>query len=107
MSGIPAWAVPGAKVVCVDDSPPTSDKAHFHQKWLQAGNIYVIRAAYVGADGEVGVCLGEIVSVFRPELGREQGFYLRRFRPAVEPKSEAEDVALFKHHLDQKLPVDA
>lgn len=100
MSSIPSWAFKGAKVVCADASG---------QPQLQNGAIYTVAWAGLG-DGMIDLGHGlQAPSVHLEGVERMFGvpFALSRFRPAVEPKSEAEDVALFKHHLDQRKPVDA
>ena len=96
-ASIPSWVVRGAKVVCISD--------RYHDNFVDdvprpvCGNVYTIREALV-RKGKPQVRLIEIDS-------GAASFHTNRFRPAVEPKSEAQDVALFKHHLDQRKPVDA
>ena len=97
MSGIPAWAVRGAKVVCISD--------RYHENFVDdvprpvCGNVYTIREALV-RKGKPQVRLIEIDS-------GAASFHTNRFRPAVEPKSEAEDLALFRQWLPKSQPVDA
>ena len=42
MSGIPAWAVKGAKVVCVDDDFP-ADAYHISERLPTKGQVYTVR----------------------------------------------------------------
>lgn len=79
---IPAWAVPGARVVCV--------KPHKALGSLEVtvNTVYTIRGVYQNPYGVFLSCM-EFSDV-------DDGWYLWRFRPAVEPKSEAHDVALFE-----------
>lgn len=109
MSAIPAWAVRGAKVVCVDDAfVSVSDGG------LRVGREYQIKRAYCRAlRSPVAAAtyvddhrMVQLVGVSCP-TSMDGGYALARFRPAVEPKSEVEDLALFRHHLDQRQPVDA
>lgn len=89
MSALPSWARVGAKVVCVDASHgDLYDKG----PGLVLGEIYTLRAV---TDVYGPLCCNVVGDGF------DFGEYMRldRFRPAVEPKSEVEDLALFKHHL--------
>lgn len=96
---IPSWAKPGAKVVCVDDIP---DKGwHPDLGGLSVGSVYTIREIARHSSGALGVRLVEIVRRLAPADPWEQPFAFRRFRPLVSTKTEAEDVALFRHHLKQ------
>lgn len=110
MSGVPAWAVRGAKVVCVDPNPwwygPEARGANVPVK----DAVYTIREIVFGD----AVLLEEIRNA--PRLIEVDGggltigepcFAIARFRPVIAKKSEAEDLALFRHHIDQRLPVDA
>ena len=74
---IPAWAVPGARVVCVDASDTEGQ--------LTDRGEYTIVRAYAGF-----LVLREF-----PENSQD-GWFTTRFRPAVEPKSLEEDTALFE-----------
>lgn len=105
-SGIPAWAVRGAKVVCVNanyaDGEPTG---------LVVGKVYTVRAAGIDADAISAsghrsrhpvVDLEECQNRYDCYAGPNghPGFDITRFRPAVPPKTQSEDVGLFRHHLD-------
>lgn len=98
--GIPAWAVRGAKVVC---QPPDSggwvgaDQKGRPSIEPQRGSVYTI---------------SEVVLEFVPylvlaECDPDDMFRLICFRPAVEPKTEAEDVAMFRDLIDQRQPEKA
>jgi hypothetical protein len=106
MSGaIPAWAVRGARVVFVDYAGPDRVGPAGYEVLPIPGPVYTIR----DVTGEC-IRLEEIVNEPRwyGDIGfAECRFRIRAFRPAVPRVAEAEDVALFKHHLDQHQPVDA
>lgn len=99
---IPSWAKPGAKCVCVDDSPGVSDGPK-----LTIGQTYTIRDAYWSpAFGRLHVRLCELkgrVSFYRGLGIAEGGYRVDRFRPLVS-RTQEQDVALFTHLLDG-LPV--
>ena len=99
-SGIPAWAVRGAKVVCVDAAP--SGRPHIIRvKRLTQGAIYTVRGVSISEkDGEVGLLLDEVTNAISPTWDVEYNYLIHRFRPAVPPKTQAEDVGLFRYHLD-------
>lgn len=79
---IPAWAVPGARVVCVKPYKALDGLE------VTMNTVYVIRRAYQEPYGVFLSCMEF------PDI--DDGWCIRRFRPAVEPKSEAHDVALFE-----------
>jgi hypothetical protein len=94
LSGIPAWAVRGAKVVCVDASAqPVRARPQ-----LVKGETYIIDRAYIDVfmDDE----LGPYVDLD----GAWGGWRLDRFRPSVENKTETEDVAMFRDLLTTHQP---
>lgn len=104
--GIPSWAVKGAKVVCVDDSmrdlsPVPGYSPAGALDGLQEGGVYTVARAY-SRDGYVVVVLVEIRrSEIAPD-GRRfdrffDGFNIKRFRPLVEDKSDAEIEAQIYH----------
>jgi hypothetical protein len=98
---VPAWATRGAKVVCVRDFREARIVDDIgHRGMPELGKVYVIFKAEVDRIYHVPV-------VYLTEFPSTQGFDLVGFRPAVEPKTEAEDVALFHDIARQKLPVDA
>lgn len=91
MSGLPSWARKGVKVVCVDAQ----------SRWglgLAEGEVYTVQsvvprdptAAFYGrgVPSEWEVTLVEVSHPDHPDYG----FVLNRFRPLVEPKTEAEDL---------------
>jgi hypothetical protein len=102
--GLPSWARKGVRVVCVDARPEVYKVAggaytNTGLGGLASGAIYTIDS--------IGDVYGRATLILR-ELHRgryEHGFDVARFRPAVEPKTEAEDVALFHDIARQKLPV--
>lgn len=103
MSSIPSWLADGSKIVCIrtmvrPDGGPVPG----------VNEIYLARDAHI-IFGEVYVGLsGMMTSDPNPFGGARGPFWPGSwFRPAVEPKSEAEDVALFKRLLNQPVPVDA
>lgn len=75
----------GQRVVCVDDSPGMFDgKSH-----LKLRSVYTIRGFCENFHGELGLLLEEV----RPDLprlrnGQERGFYVHRFRPIQERKTD-------------------
>lgn len=90
----PTWAVPGAKVVCVDDA------------WNKGGptrlpmlrEVLTIKEVLTRDDyAAVGVSyvIPPVVLSFH-ELGHDWTFNAGNFKPLAEPKSEAHDVALFE-----------
>ncbi len=81
---IPAWAVPGARVVCIDDSYPDVGGGIFFEKHA----VYTIKEVFpVGRNWACRV---------RECSDPQHNARLNRFRPAIEPKSEAHDVQLFE-----------
>lgn len=98
MTTIPSWARPGVRVVCIREAYIHDDST---RRWAPNtpvhNDIYTIRRVLVGAMG-VGFLLREIHNPVGI-AGKETGFNIRDFRPAVEPLSEDEALALFRHHL--------
>ncbi len=91
---IPSWAVPGARVVCIRTHMPDLDVAP-----LVMNEVYVIRHVFEATDGsreKILVHLRGVVNGLATISGREVGYWLSRFRPAVAQKTEQEDVALFE-----------
>lgn len=89
---VPSWAKPGVKVVCVN----AADTNLWGGAELVEGRVYTLSGAWVEGDGDA-VCA---VHEWRRMLGGVDlsdlfPFHLRRFRPLVFTKSEAEDVAMF------------
>jgi hypothetical protein len=96
MSGVPSWAVRGAKVVCVDACPWVFG---WSGDALVEGAIYTIRGiAPHDSLGRLGLYLDEA----RTKTDAF-GFLIARFRPLVDDSDEAlaRDVALFTEHLRQ------
>ena len=98
MNGVPSWASRGARIVCVLDfntSRTVNDKGYRRLPVLS--HTYAVRKAYI--DGPSGLPV-----VTLREFEADHFFDLRGFRPAVEPRAEADDLAQFRHHLDQRQP---
>lgn len=94
----PSWAKIGAKVVYFRDRP---DGMHPEVPSPVVGRVYTISRigmAFNGA-GPAIISVEEINSM-SPLVG-ECGYDLADFRPAVEPKSEAEDMSLFRDLIRQ------
>lgn len=96
---IPAWAVPGAKVVCIDDNwdrydPRYTESMPNRPVLKQVLTIHSSVEQY----GSIGFRFVEVVNPPAKFYGTfdEGAFVSTHFRPAVEPKSEAHDVALFE-----------
>lgn len=104
MSTLPSWARVGAKVVCIDVAPrswPTDT--------LNLGAVYTVAGVGVSPSGKPCLFLRETQSTLIWANGQRAGYYFDRFRPAVEPKSEAHDLAQFRKLLNARQPegVDA
>ena len=101
MSGLPAWARVGAKVVCVNAAVRPEQSG---PKWtggldgLVVGELYTIRAVGLPThSGDIGVYLTEIRRGVDCFLGVEAPYDLSRFRPLVEDKSDNEIEAQIYH----------
>lgn len=96
----------GQKVVCVDDEP----SLRRDKKWLNAGKVYSVRAVEMFDHPIQGRYLGlHLFEVPRPQapFGFVVPWDSRRFRPAVQPKT---DISIFERILDHAVsgePVDA
>lgn len=88
-----AWARPGVRCICIvatDEWRPDRNPADVPELGFPVrGEVYTI--ATVEDEPE-----GLFLTLF--ELGEDDLFDVDSFRPLV---SEADDVALFAHHLDQ------
>lgn len=98
-SSFPAWAVPGAKCVCVvadDKGGPAKNEICVITETM-AGDarhprLYLYIAGYDGF-------------TWLSETKRKRTAYAaEKFRPLVPLRTKREDVALFTHHLDQRQP---
>ena len=91
---IPAWAVPGARVVCVNGVVTGLNVAS-----LQTNGVYVLRSVFRTYDHSYEKILVRLRGVTNDvaDSGLEKGYWLSRFRPATEAKTQAEDVALFEN----------
>ena len=85
---IPAWAVPGARVVFVNDRLPAGP-TKTPEYDPEIGEVCTLGAFYGFRAGGVG----RFHIIGKP---RWLIWPVTNFRPAVEPKSEARDVALFE-----------
>lgn len=101
MTHLPSWAVPGRKVVCVDDrerNPPRDDI-----EWvgtldgLTAKTTYTIRAA--DYDPLTHSPVVHLVEIVRPpcEFSGDAGYLVWRFRPVV---ALEEDMLTFRSLLN-------
>lgn len=103
---IPAWAVRGAKVVCVDAKPlPGYEEYPF--LWPSERVIYTVRSTFWNERrGHWQLRLAELVNPVLPWLdgNYEPAFGVHRLRPVVPRKTEEQDVAEFRKLLTQKLP---
>jgi hypothetical protein len=99
MSGVPSWARKGMKVVCINDQRLESSEVH--TGLLVLGSVYTIGDAYHHRSGRIGLFINELQA---SHAGRLVCYDIRRFRPAVEPKTEAEDLAQFRKMLTQNSP---
>lgn len=73
----PSWAVPGAKVVCVDAG--------------DTGGVLTRRGEYT----IIRAYADFLVLLELPE-GSQDGWFVTRFRPAAAQKTEQEDTAMFE-----------
>lgn len=97
MGGLPAWAVPNARVVCVRDFGLASHHNDLGYRTMPVENsVYIIGRTRAHIDGRPTVTLRE--------FEHNHWFDLTGFRPAVEPKSEAHDLAYFRRYLTQTSP---
>lgn len=104
MSDVPSWCRLGAKVVCIDagglyrrDKLTGKDLGPIPPGYPvpTADAIYTITSV-LSYGVEPTVTLREVAEGFH---GTRISWEVWRFRPLVPPKTEAEDVALFKQHL--------
>lgn len=100
MTDIPSWARAGARVVLVDAS---NGKAEYGTHDAVKGDVCILTA--------VGIIQGAPVCQCRQVYGRwaldrEYWAELDRFRPAVEPKTEQEDTAMFKRLVEAATPTE-
>lgn len=88
MSGIPHWAVKGARVVCVDDEPI------FGSVWLgdgpREGAVYTIAGVRYLTSGAPVIDLVELMRCLEAinEHGGDCGYAVWRFRPLIEDSDE-------------------
>lgn len=95
MSGIPSWAVRGAKVVCICGFPDAEAAGVLAP---QVGQIYTIRA--IDHEPPFAVCfwLEEVGRGFKCSDGIEPSFYAGNFRPLTRQET---DLAIFRAIADR------
>jgi hypothetical protein len=88
---LPSWAVPGAKVVCVDaDSPGTRGSVWYPEDAIVTGETYTIFRVWNDFDGPVCSLVGRSRHRASNFYEREVGYHLRRFRPVVDTTTDDE-----------------
>jgi hypothetical protein len=100
MSGIPAWAVKGAKVVCVEPNPWWSTKAAAGVSSPVRGGVYTIRAVHADAEAILVEELhnpNRLVQLDGGHVVAEPCFAVWRFRPVVRRESDGEIEATLFH----------
>lgn len=92
----------GQKVVCVDASC-TSSLGWFPGSEPKRGRVYTVRSIGIARNHEPGIRLSELtLTTGRPGALQQDAYYrARRFRPAVERKT---DISIFRKMLQ---PSDA
>ena len=90
MSGIPSWAVKGAKVVCINSRPPW---------WCGVGDPVLVpvegEVYEISALGDFGGQCGLLLV----GMGELDFWHCRRFRPLVTRSQEQDIAEHFAHHL--------
>lgn len=96
---VPAWAVRGAKCVCVKREA-WRPLEHFERAPCVPvyGDIYTVRQV-VSLEGGVYLALDQVAGPYC--------FAVCNFRPLVDDQAQERDVAHFRHHLTQNNRVDA
>jgi hypothetical protein len=99
MSGIPAWAVRGARVVCVHEVPDFGPRL---REICTISGVDIDRKGcwlfLEGYDDWVPTAPGQ---------NTRHSFLPRNFRPLVSTKSKAEDLAMFRDLIRQPEGIDA
>jgi hypothetical protein len=113
MSGIPSWAVKGARVICIDDVFSESHR-RLCRTLPVSGATYTLRKVSFVADVDVAPCvlLEEVANEHVEHLQRgilwrgEPRFALRRFRPlhTLESDLEAHFRILLRQPVSDKEP---
>lgn len=102
--GIPAWAVPGARVVCVDDAV-RAEYVWFDGEAVISGAVYTITRALIDSDGDAILHLAEVErhEDSRRLWGKDVGYGIWRFRPVhtLESDMEAHFTALLSTPVPQ------
>ncbi len=112
---VPSWAVPGAKVVCVDaDSPAKGVRSREGRGWGVGenpveGQVYIVSSAWLDREG---IAVAEFFGLVRSNESCRQwdehlGYGLWRFRPLVTRSQEQDIAEHFSHHRDQRVPEKA
>lgn len=98
-----SWVKIGVKCVCIDDSPGREDH-HFAQAPRPIGGKIHTISDVTYRFGRCSVQVEELPSRMRGTDGVDYEIWMdaRRFRPLVEPKSEADDIKIFAPLLTVK-----
>lgn len=95
MSGVPSWARPGVKVVCINDAVIPGVGTFWAGVVPPRGTVCTVRRAYRHSDGNAVL---EIVEYPNEWGGSEWGWLVERFRPV---RTIEDDLAAhFTHLLD-------
>jgi hypothetical protein len=95
MSGIPAWAVKGAKVVCIQGGQPGCNGDLYGVGYPKTREVVTIDGVFLRKRD--GRCLLTLIEY--PSGNTGGGWNVANFRPLV-TRSQDQDIALFVHHLD-------
>jgi hypothetical protein len=96
MSGIPAWAVRGRKVVCIDSVWECDDPTDADLPDPVKGQTYTILDTDMDDDDGAGLYL--------VEFGDDAFYTIDGFRPIVDIEAQLRDVAMFRKLLTQNTP---
>lgn len=99
---IPSWAVPGAKVVCVDASDGPEDASFGQTPVMVEGGIYTL-SAVTREFGPTAVQVKELPAILTGLDGDEYETWMKlsRFRPLI-TKSLEQDSTMFRKLLQPK-----
>ena len=88
--GIPAWAVPGARVVCVDSGNPEAHvlAAVIGLAMPRKGDVYTVTRAFWSIEGGPAILVDECPVA--TELCGDIGFPITHFRPLTDRPNDAE-----------------
>lgn len=102
---IPSWAVPGQKVVCINDTfdlltVPLGLVPNYNMHGLSNGVVYTIRDIVI--DPYYIIPTVRLVEIYRQPTRsgvNERGYLISRFRPLI-TKTQEQDVELFRKIAD-------